>query len=356
MNAFRNWSKLALLGLVSTGFLVGPAQADDRKIIVRRQGTVVSYEVGSNQPVTVMTNRYMVAGNVETKANSIAKIGSLSGGSVLVGPETIIDVAKFDPDAPNSEAILKQGSARFRVVHKPGQEYRVRTNSSVLAARGTDFLVQVVDSYSNLPLAPTASLVPEGELMAQGGAFTLMQVFEGSVEVFGPDGTSRFGTLGPGDTLVAPAGGPANFKYNDPTFHFVGELGPVMTAPERNLRERFLSTYYLENVGPMGFYTEYLDQVGGLDVTGGPLLIAPGTESNGSLLLEILLPGGSSGSSSGQPFNPFNPSSSGGSTTPGTTGGTTGAAAGSGALGRGVDYGGGSGRGAGGGSGSGGGI
>lgn len=311
MKAFRNWSKLALLGLVSAGILIGPAQADDRKIIVRRQGTVVSYEVGSNQPINVMTNRYMVAGNVETKTNSLAKIGSLSGGSVLIGPDTVIDVAKFDPANPSSEAILKQGSARFRVVHRPGQEYQVRTNSAVLAARGTDFLVQVVDSYSNLPLAPTASLVPDGELMAQGGAVTLMQVFDGSVEVFGPDGTTSFGTLGPGDTLVAPAGGVANFRFNDPSFHFVGELDTSLTKPEPDYSERTLSTYYVENVGPMGFYSEYLDQTP-FDVTGGPLLIAPGTESNGSLLLEILLPNsssststGSSSSSNSSTSNPF---------------------------------------------------
>ncbi len=318
MNTFR---KLALLGLVGAGLLIGPATADERKVIVRRQGSVVSYDLNSNQPVNVMTNRYMVAGKVETKANSIAQVGKLGSGSVLIGPDTVIDVAKFDPDNPSSEAILQQGTARFSVVHRPNQDYRVRTNSAVLSARGTDFLVQVVDNYANLPLAPTASLVPDSELMAQGGAVTLMRVFEGWVDVYGADGTSFFGTLGPGDTLVAPAGGVANFRYNDPSFHFAGELPAALTTPDPDYRQRYLSTYYVENIGPTGFYSEYLDQGQALDVTGGPLLIAPGTESNGSLLLEILLPSRSPSGSS-QTYDPFNPSSSNTYTPPHTGRGT----------------------------------
>lgn len=296
--------KLALVGLVSAGFLVAPAQADDRKVIVRRQGTVVSYEAGSNLPINVMTNRYMMAGNVETKSNSLAKIGTLDGNSVLIGPDTIIDVAKFDPSAPSSEAILKQGTARFRVAHKKG-EYKVRTNSAVLAARGTDFLVQVTDSYANLPLAPTASLPSDAGELAQNGQFTLMRVFEGYVDVFDVDG-NYFGQLGPGDTLVAPAGGAASFRYNDPAFHLIGELPAPLTTPDPNYSARTLSTYYIENIGPMGFYSEYLET--GVDVTPFPVLIAPGTESNGSLLLEILLPHsdspstGSTGNPSPTPF------------------------------------------------------
>ncbi len=306
MKTFRNWSKLAVIGLVAAGFLWGPVTADERKIIVRRQGVVRSYEVNSNQPVNVLTNRYMAAGLVETMADSIAKIGSLGGSAVLMGPNTIVDVAKFDPDSPSSEAILKQGVARFKVAKRPRDKFEVRTNSAVLAARGTDFLVQVADSYAGLP--HTASLVSDGDLMAQGGMFTLMKVFSGFVEVRDTQG-NLFGTLGRGDTLVATGGAP-QFKYNDPDFRFQGDVPEPLMTPDPNYQERVVSTYYLSNIGPMGFYNEYLDNYI-YDVTGGPLLIAPGVETNGSLLLEILLPGASSspgtGPSSGGSSGGFSP-------------------------------------------------
>jgi hypothetical protein len=106
--------------------------SDPRFIIVRRQGVVTTTEKGSRQTVNLMNNRYAGPGTiVETGKNSIVKIGVLDGGSVLVAPETKIRLTRDGFD------ILEQTEgSQFRVVHKPGQDYKVRTSSAVLSARG----------------------------------------------------------------------------------------------------------------------------------------------------------------------------------------------------------------------------
>jgi hypothetical protein len=108
------------------------AFSDPRFIIVRRQGVITTTEKGSRQPLNLMNNRYAGPGTiVETGKNSIVKIGVLDGGSVLVAPETKIRLTRDGFD------ILEQTKgSQFKVHRKPGQDYKVRTSSAVLSARG----------------------------------------------------------------------------------------------------------------------------------------------------------------------------------------------------------------------------
>ena len=104
---------------------------DPRYVIVRRQGNVTTVEKGANQPVNVMTNRYATAGTtIKTGRNSVVQIGTLGGGSVLVGPNITVRLT------PTGFDILEQSGGGFTVAHPPGGEYRVRTDCPVLSARG----------------------------------------------------------------------------------------------------------------------------------------------------------------------------------------------------------------------------
>jgi hypothetical protein len=103
-----------------------------RLIIVRRRGTVTTTDKGSNQPIIVHTNTYAEKGTIiKTGPNSIVKIGSLRGGSVLVGSNTTVRLTR------NGFEILEQPrNPHFKVHGTNGQDFRVRTCSAVLSARG----------------------------------------------------------------------------------------------------------------------------------------------------------------------------------------------------------------------------
>ena len=104
---------------------------DRLKVIVRRQGRVMTFEKGSNQPLNLMTNRFAEAGTiVRTGPNSVVSIASLSGESVLVGPGTTVRITD------TGFKILEAGRSPLKVLRKPGP-YKVRTGcGGAVAARG----------------------------------------------------------------------------------------------------------------------------------------------------------------------------------------------------------------------------
>ena len=105
---------------------------DSRKIIVRKRGTITTTEEDSNQPVNLHTNRYAETGTIiKTGPDSIVKIGALNGSSALVGPNTWVRITDSGFD------VIKQPKRPgFHVPDRPGQDYKVRTCSSVTSARG----------------------------------------------------------------------------------------------------------------------------------------------------------------------------------------------------------------------------
>lgn len=147
-----------------------PEGLDDRVIVVRREGTIVTFETGSNQPINVMTNRYMTEGRVRVAPWSTVKIGLLDGGSILIradceeievdvadtarwirsqdswfGPSkfTVTKTGRVDPTPPLKWIETPLGD-RGWVGRDPTDPrryinqlpYRVRTNSAVLSVRG----------------------------------------------------------------------------------------------------------------------------------------------------------------------------------------------------------------------------
>lgn len=112
--------------------LTGPL-GDPRMIIVRRRGTVTVTPKGSNQPQNEMTNSYAAAGTiVKTGPKGVVKIGSLSGGSVLVGPNTTVQLTRT-----GFKILERPAHATWTVPYTgSGPDPKVRTNSSVLSVRG----------------------------------------------------------------------------------------------------------------------------------------------------------------------------------------------------------------------------
>jgi hypothetical protein len=107
---------------------------DPRVILVRRQGVTDVTPKGERQPQHIHTNVYAEPGAiVRTGRNSVLKVGSLdSGQAVLVGPDVTIEITKTGFE------ILEQPKHPrvWRIRHKPGEDYKVRTSSWVIAARG----------------------------------------------------------------------------------------------------------------------------------------------------------------------------------------------------------------------------
>jgi hypothetical protein len=108
-------------------------RGDGRKIIVRRQGEVTTIDKGSVQPVNLNTNRYAGSGTiVKTGPKAIVKIGALDGSSVLVGPNMTVRITDTGLEVVEQPRHVRP----WRVPHKPGQDYKVRTCSAVSAVRG----------------------------------------------------------------------------------------------------------------------------------------------------------------------------------------------------------------------------
>jgi hypothetical protein len=105
---------------------------DPRKVIVRRQGHVTTREKGSRESVNLATNTYAVSGTlIKTGPNSVVSIGSLDGTSVLVGPNTTVRITDGGLE-------VVETPKRFRPweLKRSGDDYRVRTCSTVISARG----------------------------------------------------------------------------------------------------------------------------------------------------------------------------------------------------------------------------
>jgi hypothetical protein len=102
-----------------------------RKVIVRRLGEVTSIDKGTNQPITVFTNRYATSGTIiKTGPNSVVQIGALDGNSVLVGPNMTVRIID-----QGIEIVAAPRHIRPWHVDPHGQ-YQVRTDNAVLSARG----------------------------------------------------------------------------------------------------------------------------------------------------------------------------------------------------------------------------
>jgi hypothetical protein len=103
-----------------------------RKIIVRRRGTVTTTEKGTRQPTNLATNRYAVSGTiVKTGPGSIVRIAALNGSGVLVGPNTTVRITDKGLEVLEQPKVFKPWK-----LDTPGQDYKVRTCSAVLSARG----------------------------------------------------------------------------------------------------------------------------------------------------------------------------------------------------------------------------
>jgi hypothetical protein len=58
-------------------------------------------------------------------------IGALDGSSVLVGPNTTVRLTNYGFEVLEAPKHFRQWT-----LHKPGQDYKVRTCSAVLSSRG----------------------------------------------------------------------------------------------------------------------------------------------------------------------------------------------------------------------------
>jgi hypothetical protein len=136
------------LAAVLFGFATAGLAADAGEIKTA-SGTVHLERAGKKLPVTVGT-QVQQADVVVTGADGAAGITFTDNSLLSVGPNTILAIDKYQFDstthAGQFDANLKKGTLAVisgKMVKQSPESMRVRTPSSIMGVRGTEFVVKV---------------------------------------------------------------------------------------------------------------------------------------------------------------------------------------------------------------------
>ena len=138
----------ALLLLAS---LASIASAADVGQIKTSKGTVLIVRDGKELPVAAGTG-VQQADRVVTKGDGSAGITFADNSMLSLGPDSMLDISRFSFNAKNQpdtlEATLHRGTLSAvsgKIVAKSPEAMRIRTPTTILGVRGTEFYVQVVN-------------------------------------------------------------------------------------------------------------------------------------------------------------------------------------------------------------------
>jgi hypothetical protein len=128
-----------------------PALASDIGVIKVSQGTVQVEREGRSAPATVgMAIR--AADVLRTGADGSAGVTFADNSLVSVGPNTVFSIDKYRFDSTTHsgefEGSLRKGklaAVSGKMVKQTPESMKIRTPSSVMAVRGTEFVVSVDD-------------------------------------------------------------------------------------------------------------------------------------------------------------------------------------------------------------------
>ncbi len=172
------------------------------KLVIRQKGTVENQSQGRGQWHMIWQSRMLRDGDLaRTGSDSRANIRLADQSVITLGENTQVEVAQFQVQKQSRAAEIKLffGRVRSRVGRFGGRDskFEVKTPNAVLAARGTDFLVEYM-----------ASPAQSGE-----GGSTKLMVFESSVDVTS-NGTTT--TVSEGNSAIIGADG--SIVMNPPDF------------------------------------------------------------------------------------------------------------------------------------------
>jgi len=211
---------LAVSLFVFTIFLVRCAWGldPDWKLVARLNGTVESQKAQQDSWNFIWESRMLKDGDkARTSANSRAKICLADQSVLTIGENSLVEMSEFKM-TPQSRIVklkLEFGKLRSRVEKFLGKESRfeVTTPNAVLAARGTDFLVDQEKVTRQFGV---------------GGCYVV--VFSGTVNINTPTGAY---SLLPGQTGLVTTGG--QFFLNPPQVSTGGGSPSVLPPGDPDL-------------------------------------------------------------------------------------------------------------------------
>ncbi|MDQ7822730.1 MAG: FecR family protein [Candidatus Eremiobacteraeota bacterium] len=209
--------------------LLAGAIQPEWKLVVKLFGTVESQKQNSADWIMINQARELKDGDkARTLADSRAKIQLADQSVVTLGSNTSVEIAQFQLKENKRIVELKMTLGRIRAdvskFFKGESSFEVKTKKAVLAARGTDFYVDVQevgdapqkpDSTSAAGLvASLGPLISDGETAqapGNAGENVYLAVYEGSVQATVGNNTQTFYTGQTG--LITPQG---NIIFNPP--------------------------------------------------------------------------------------------------------------------------------------------
>jgi hypothetical protein len=146
MNGFQKLTMLALLAALAPA-----AMAADVGQLKTAKGGVVIVREGQELPA-LPGAAVQQSDRVVTKGDGAAGITFKDNSMISLGPDSTLDISRFSfgaagqPDA--LEATLHRGTLSAvsgKIVAKSPEAMRIRTPTTILGVRGTEFYVQVVN-------------------------------------------------------------------------------------------------------------------------------------------------------------------------------------------------------------------
>jgi hypothetical protein len=144
--------------LLALAALAPIASAADVGQVKTAKGTVLIVRDGKEIPATPGTP-VQQSDRVVTRSDGAAGITFTDNSMLSLGPDSMLDIARFSfnaKDQPDAlEATLHRGTLSAvsgRIVAKAPEAMKIRTPTTILGVRGTEFFVQVTN-----PEATTAS-------------------------------------------------------------------------------------------------------------------------------------------------------------------------------------------------------
>lgn len=132
------------------GFAQGAVAADVGQIKTAKGGVVLVRD-GKELPVAAGT-ALQQADRVVTKSDGSAGITFKDNSLLSLGPDSMLDISKFSFEAKDQpdemEAMLHRGTLSAvsgRIVARTPEAMRIKTPTTVLGVRGTEFFVKVTN-------------------------------------------------------------------------------------------------------------------------------------------------------------------------------------------------------------------
>jgi hypothetical protein len=196
------------LALIISGMafftLVG-ALNPEWKLVSRVSGTVQSLAAQDNTWNSILQARLLRDGDqARTLENSRAKIQLADQSVVTLGERTTVEIVKFQLKENKRIVEIKLGIGRLRAniskFFKGESSFEVKTTNTTLAARGTEFYVDVApdegrkDSSHGVPayLASSENPDPRADAGGTGNMTVYLIVYGGAVNVTTPLGSRIF--------------------------------------------------------------------------------------------------------------------------------------------------------------------